>query len=316
MTYKSSLLERKQWNLDIDLVSDLQTSTYERLVKAGYKNVSLERAVYQYFNVQKRMVECKPRKIHKSKEFMCPELYQVALSDFEDKVKCGDSLMPFLSDKLLDASYSDGMLNDWNIYHFHLTKRFKENGWARRSDYELFAYVMDTDMYFIQIYEHKDPLLYWKRDIIRIVYDNWPELLEKFRLKEVCGLSEKFGDEEYKQLREAHISTLVELNENQVFGMIGGGYMSDGSSLEALRLSDNWHNRLRMVQKIFVENMDMLCAIIARVSESKLKEYKVKLLWMDSEQEFTFCELNRHIIIQLNMKKGYWRVCQPVEVFR
>ena len=48
-------------------------------------------------------------------------------------------------------------------------------------------------------------------------------MLEKFHLKDVTGLTEKFGDEEYKQLREAHATTLVELGENQVFGLIGGG---------------------------------------------------------------------------------------------
>ena len=33
-------------------------------------------------------------------------------------------------------------------------------------------------------------------------------------------LSEKLDDEGYKVLREAHITTFVELGENQVFGMI------------------------------------------------------------------------------------------------
>lgn len=315
MRYSSNLLKLIAWNLDIDLVSDLQTMLYEKLVRAGYRNVNLDRGLYQYFNVQKRMVACRPRKVHKSREFTCPELYKEALNNFVKKVQSGDSLLPFLSNKLLDASYSDGMLNDWNIYHFHLTNRFNKDGWAKRSDYELFTYVTDTDMYLLQVYEHKDPLLYWRREVINILNANWPELLDKFRLREVRGLAEKIDDEQYKQLREANISTFVELGENQVFGMMGGGYMSDGSSGEALRAADFWHNRLKKIESIFVENMDMLCGLIEEVSESELKEYKVKLLWIDSGQEFTFCELIRHVIIQLNMKYGYWRVCQPLEVF-
>lgn len=315
MRYSSNLLKPIAWNLEIDLVADMQTMLYDRLVKAGYRNVDLDRALYQYFNVQKRMIACRPRKLHKSKEFMCPELYEEALDDFEKKVKRGASLMPFLSNKLFDASYSDGMLNDWNIYHFHLTKRFNEEGWAKRSDYELFAYVTGTDMYLLQVYEHKDPLLYWRRELVRILNDNWPELLDKFHLKEVRGLTEEFDDEQYKQLREAHVTTLIELGENQVFGMIGGGYMSDGSSGEALRAADFWHNRLKIIENFLVENMDILCGLMKQVSESDTKEYKIKLLWVDSEHEFTFCELIRHVIIQLNTKDGYWRACQPFEVF-
>lgn len=139
MKYSSNLLRLVAWNLDIDLVSDMQTMLYKKLVKAGYRNVNLDRALYQYFNVQKRMVSRRSRKVHISKEFKCPELYEVALDNFVMKVESGDSLLPFLSNKLLDASYSDGMLNDWNIYHFHLTNRFNKDGWAKRSDYELFT---------------------------------------------------------------------------------------------------------------------------------------------------------------------------------
>lgn len=139
--------------------------------------------------------------------------------------------------------------------------------------------------------------------------------MDKFHLKDVRGLTEQFTDEEYKKLRQAHISTLIELGENKVFGMIGGGYMSDGSSGEALRIADFWHNQLKRIQKILVENMDMLCGLIGQVSECESEEYKVKLLWVDDEKEFTFCELKRHVILQLNMKDGYWRACQPFEIF-
>ncbi|MBQ3165674.1 MAG: hypothetical protein IJC02_14285 [Lachnospiraceae bacterium] len=104
-----------EWNLDIDLLSDMQIMSYERMVKAVYKNINLDKALYQYFNVQKRIIECSPRKVHKSNEFTCLELYEVAINNFEKKVKSGEALLPLLGNKLLDASYSDGMLNDWNI---------------------------------------------------------------------------------------------------------------------------------------------------------------------------------------------------------
>lgn len=315
MQYSSNLFSSIEWNLDIDLVADMQTMSYERLCKAGYKNVILDRALYQYFNVQKKMINHKARNVHRSKEFTCPELYKGALEDFENKVRNGDSLIPFMSKTVLDASYSDGMLNDWNIYHFHLTRRLNKDGWAKRSDYQLLAYVTDTDMYLLQVYEHGDDLIYWRRELIKILYDNWPELLERFHVKGAYGLTEKLDDEQYKQLREAHITTFVELGENQLFCMIGGGYMSDGSSGEAIRSADFWHNQLKLIQENFVENMNVLCRLIRQVSEDVSKEYIVNLLWVDSEKELTFAEQKHHVIIQLNMKEGYWRVCRPFEVF-
>lgn len=66
---------------------------------------------------------------------------------------------------------------------------------------------------------------------------------------------------------------------------MGAGYMSDGSSEETLRASGFWHNQLRKIQEMLKENMDILC------------------------------ETNRQVIIQLNMKEEYRRVCRPAEVF-
>ena len=315
MKYNNNIFNRSIWEVDIDLVSDMQSMSYDRMVAAGYKNVDKDRAVYQYYNIKKRALNRTRRKVHKSKEFKCPQLYALALDEFISKAEKGESLIPFLSDKLMDASYSDGMLNDWGIYHFHLTRQFKPNGWAKRSDYEIFAYVTDTDIYLLQVYEHKDPLLYCRRELVGIIYDNWPELLEKFHLKEVSGLSEKYDDEQYMKLREANISTFVELGENKVFGMIGGGYMSDGSFGEALRAADFWHNRLKEIEELFVENIDMLCGLIGQVSVCESKEYIVKLLWIENEYEFTFCEMNHHVVIQLNLIERYWRVCKPFELF-
>ena len=324
MRYRSSVLQPEEWTLDVDLVSDMQKMLSERLTKAGYQNVDPNRVMYQYFNAQKRIVEPKPRTVHRSREFVCPKPYEQALANFEAKVERGDSLVPYLSDKLMDASYSDGMLNDWNIYHFHLTNRFKDNGWAKRSDYELFAYVTDTDLYLIQVYAHRDPLLYWKKEILRIVYENWPQLLEPFHLKDVHSLVEKFGDEQYKEVREAHLTTFVELDEDLVFAMIGGGYMSDGSCGEAMRASDFWHNRLQIIEQAIVGDMKLLCGIIGQVSdrmerreeiERVKNEYRIRLLWIESEQKFTFCEQNHRVVLQLNLEEGFWRACRPMEVF-
>lgn len=97
--------------------------------------------------------------------------------------------------------------------------------------------------------------------------------------------------------------------------MIGGGYMSDGSSGEAMRRSDFWHNRLKQVQTIIINNMHLLTQTIKQISRNDTPKYIIKMLWIDNEKEFTFAETSCHVIIQLNIEKGYWRVCRPFELF-
>ena len=315
MIYENNALEKTTWKLKIDLCGDLQEDLYKRLKKSGYKEVDYDRAVYQYFNLQKRIVENKPRKIHKSKEFICPELYKEALAEFENKISRGESIIPFLSDKLEDASYSDGLLNDWNIHHFHLTRRFKQNGWAKRSDYELFAYVTDSDIYFIQIYSHKTPFLYSQKELVKIIHENWPFLIEKNKIKGVKSLAEKLNDEQYEHVRNAHAATFIEVGENEVFGLIGGGYMSDGSSGEAMRNAVYCHNRLKKIEINIIHNIPYLCDAINSMSQIAENEYEIRLLWIGDDHEFTFVECKHHVVIQYLENEGMFRICRPFEVF-
>lgn len=315
MIYKNGVLERESWILEMDLKFDLCSWAYNELVKMGYKEVEFENALHLYLNAKKRSIPSRPRKVHKSKEFRCPESYEKALANFENKVVEGKSLIPFLSKKVEEASYNDGLLNDWNIQHFHLTNRFNKEGWAKRSDYEIFAFVTDFDMYFIQIYPHNKPFLYSQQEMIRIIYENWPNLIEKYRIEGVSSLQEDFSDEEYNSLRAANISTFVDIGEGNVFGLFGGGYNSDGSSTEVVRTDIYLNNQLKQTQKMIIDNMSVLRNLIEKVSEKDMHNYKVKLLYLKSN-EITMCEINHKVIIQLNLEEQYWRVCKPIDIFR
>ena len=315
MEYCSILGLRDAWKLKIDLVGDLQKYTYQLLVKKGYRDVDEKRALYQYFNLQKRQIECRKRRIHKSKEFVCPGGYESILKKFEEKVLNGESLFPYMSKKCKIASENDALLNDWNIYHFHLSDTFEKNGMAVRSDFQLFAFITQNDMYFIQIYKHKTPQLYCKQELLEIINNNWTELLEKFQLKDVMSVEAKFTDKEYAKIRKEHACSVVALSNKKVYGMIGGGYASDGSSIEAVNASDYWCNRLHGIEKMIRINLKIISDTINKVSSYHSTECDIKLLWIDNTNKMTMCERNNHIIIQINTKENKIRICNPWEVF-
>ena len=119
----------------------------------------------------------------------------------------------------------------------------------------------------------------------------------------------------YKAIRDSHITTVVELDENRVFARIGGGYAADGSSAEAMRLADRWHNQLRLIQILIADNMDDLSEAITQVSGINTDMYDIKLLWIEGNTEFTFGDRNHQVIVQLNVKESKWRVCKTIDVF-
>ena len=223
MNYQSQAPVKFQWSLDIDLQADYSSAVYAGLKRAGYTDADKKYAVYQYYNLLKRQIEPKPRQVMYSKEFQCPKEYQVALKAFEERAQNGLSLAPFQSEKIKRANYNDMLLNDWGIQHFHLSRRYRDDGFVARSQYQIFAYVTDEAMYMIQIVPHNEEDLYSRREMVRIIRDNWPNLLKRFHIKGVTGLTEKLDDHAYGEIRNANITTLLELGENEVYGMIGGG---------------------------------------------------------------------------------------------
>ena len=254
MHYKSSALDRFQWTLDISLQDDYRVKIFNYLRSCGYNDADEKDAVFQYFNLQKRLLEARPRRVLYSKEFICPDHYEQALKEFEEKAVQGKSLQPYMSSKLRFANYNDLLLNDWNIQHFHLTRRFNKDGSVKSSDYEIFAYVTDDAIYMIQVYNHQAEDLYSNQDMIRIIHDNWPELIEKNHVKGVLGLEEKIDNHTYGLFRKGGVSTFVELGENEVYGLIGGGYASNGFSNEAVRNAEFWLNRLGVFQLNIKDN--------------------------------------------------------------
>ena len=131
-------------------------------------------------------------------------------------VLCVEFGILFYKKNINEPEKSDDLLNDWNIYHFHLTKRFREDGFAKRSDYQIFAWVTADCIYMIQIYPHKEAHLYTKKELLKMIEENWPELLKPHHIKGAVRLSVQLDDEQYGVLRDAHATSFVELGENKV----------------------------------------------------------------------------------------------------
>ena len=150
----------------------------------------------------------------------------------------GQSVNGFLSTRIefaMRKSIRDGLLWDFGMHHFHLSrkphsdKKIGEKGFVERSDYLLFAMTTQDHAYSVDIRPHHDPQnLGWVRQELRkIVYLNWPELIEPHILRGVQG--DMLIDEEVKELRRKNVNHAPDLGGSAV-APLGGGSMADGSS--------------------------------------------------------------------------------------
>jgi len=317
MIYTSSILDNLQWSAHIDVLGDLKEITYKMLLNAGYKDADPNASLEQFFNLQKRKIERKPRKVFCSKEFSYPTEYERAYLEFIERVEKGEDLTPFQSTKILDPTYYDLLLNDWNIHHFHLTRRFQKNGFSARSHYLLFAFVTEKAIYLIQTYTHQyaDDNRYAMQEMVRIIHRNWPELIARYRIKGAATVTEHFTDLQYAEARESHGLLFIEPEKGSVYCLIGGGYSTSGMSLDVLKATDSWIERSRAAEQYIVQNIPSLISTFVQMATCELYEFSFHLLWADSDEEFTFLERNSLAILQVNLEENYLRICHPANFF-
>lgn len=65
MKYRGNVGLNVGWEISIDLANDLQNIAYQLLQRRGYKDVDAKRALYQYYNLERRIVSNHKRVIHR-----------------------------------------------------------------------------------------------------------------------------------------------------------------------------------------------------------------------------------------------------------
>ncbi|MHB2025136.1 MAG: hypothetical protein ACYCPQ_00650 [Elusimicrobiota bacterium] len=232
--------------MQIDLYADWINMQRSSLHAMGYavdpKDDGLEVSV-KHFNVLKRKVVARPRTILQSKEFNCPSDLQTAIDAFKAVAANGGDLTPHLSRTLLDAEYNDALLNHWGIHHFHLGNAIEKDGFIQRSNRLLFSRITDDRVYLIDVMQHGD----WaKQKLVEIIHSNWPDSIERFRLKGIHAQS--LSDEDIAKCRKAGVEPGVSAGGNMYFPF-GGGYVSTGVSADAVMFHDAISKQLRRLEE-------------------------------------------------------------------
>ena len=236
-------------DFDMDLCEHLRGA----LSGVGYdvSGEKLEDMSLLYFTVELRMIAARPRAVHVSKSLVCPDEHKNGFEGLRNSVTDGADLAPYQSTRLRQVGYHDAMLFDWGIHHFHLGVKAGD-GSVPRTGPVLYAMVTDEDCYCISILDHGG----WaNKDLIQIVRENWPFLIERYRLPGVTSLSENVDEAAIKFCRKYGIQTMVDLGDGVVYAPAGGGYVASGDSTRALMTANWWHNRLGRLEKTIGEDI-------------------------------------------------------------
>jgi len=108
--------------------------------------------------------------------------------------------------------YTDHLLAEWNIYHLHLgLEREKNSSFAKRTRTLIYVLLNRDAAFFIKCLPHE----FEKLELIEIVENNWPLLLESRKLpEEVIALSYEPSEEAIRCARREEIIPGVRANLN------------------------------------------------------------------------------------------------------
>jgi hypothetical protein len=203
------------------------------LAIGGYRiprSDSVDQVILKYYNLLKRYIEPKRRRVWYSRGFECPPEYTAGVRRLAKLTEEGQDINSYQSTRLRKAQLNDWLLNDWGVHHFHLGTSLESDGFVARTGSLLFARVDPYDVYFLTVGNHDD---FTRQELVRILHTNWPETISRYRLHGIMG-GTAWTDDDIKALRRSHSSSFLQMSDGTIYMGPGGGYSSDGTSADVL----------------------------------------------------------------------------------
>jgi hypothetical protein len=256
----------------VNFEEDLRLQFADWLAANGYPcDCDLHAVVMRYQNVTRRIPPQMQWHLSVSDELaskQLPEAIQEGLRLFTEQAERGEDLRPFLSALLRHGDYADLLLSDWGIYHFHLStklaRRGNRKGLIKGTDELLFA-IADPEnamMYLIDIHSHETG--FTNQDLLRVLEENWPELLDRHALQRVTPSYENLSDEEVELLRSGGINVAYGTPGGRTVAAMGGGITTAKTNMQDVRTADYLVWRLRRAEEEVRKGFDSIVVYFER----------------------------------------------------
>ncbi len=222
------------------------------------KQLDDDLVIIRYFAYLRKMggFEITPRKVHISNEFKCPEVLKKGLDNLKETIEKTGDYSTYLSKKVDAIMQIDGLFNDWGILHLHLGEKLEQtnSSYIERTGKLLFVFLDENDIYFINIYDHGD----WaKKEILKIILNNWPHLLEKYIVNSELSFEFKSDEKAYIDIRNKGGTQFIEIEDTlghiTILNPIGA-IMSSGDSSIDVNYYYYIHDNLKALEKKIIEN--------------------------------------------------------------
>lgn len=283
----------------IDFKNDLRMYAIRILKHYGVKykdKDDLRTLLIKLYTFWEKYITPQPRTIMESKELMqslagFPSSVQIAVEKMKEWISVGTDINAFQSRGLRGFGSRDYQNAVYGTVHLHLSARqedklpvVKKNGFAKPGRYILNAYFTSTHAYLINIIEHpsgdkNDAQIWLSKRILEIIVNNWPELSDKYRIKNAAlcdaqGNKIALSDRKRAELTTNHINTFIEYEGNLYAPSFG--IMGSGDSAAAALKADRLINLATSAQRRYEDRQSNFECVFRRFLERHNREIPTK----------------------------------------
>ena len=286
----------------INFISDLKEVITQKLSRLGHPPApeeDIDTLLIRSLNLARRVPPIIEWTVMQSNELarksLLPEI-RLGLEQFIKKAESGQNLKPHLSKKSDEPDYKDLMFYDWKVFHFHLgtNSNPNHNEFVKRTRDLLFA-IADSNtarMYLIDIHPHRGG--FTNQNLLRIVKDNWAEILGPHTLNRVIELDSNWSDNDIDSLRKAGINPILQIPDGPVLLSMGGGITTTGTSRLNIMDADIIKTDVRQLQELFTHPQYGVAAyFISKYGENweeltfKVRSFETRMEIMEIEEMTT-----------------------------
>lgn len=191
----------------------------------------------QYLNYLSKLISTKPRAVSQSSKFNIDDAYIDGFNNLKSDIVQGKDINPYLSKLINVAKKSDGMLDHFGCKHFHLGNELENNGdFVERTGPLAIGFVTNDEIFFIDVKTHtkdQDDTLWYEQDVIEIIHQERPDLIERFKVTEFVDISPKFDTpEQIKAMRDIGVNTHIVIDDTTAYAPMNLGNTLGGLGIQ------------------------------------------------------------------------------------
>lgn len=258
--------EKHFWRRDFCLLLSFIYQAFGEKSRIDHEN--MDTALTNLCDWVIRIPAKRPRQVYLSdiaRKRILPPYEIKGLNNLCKNLTQGRNLLPYLGEssrnirpinppkKRFNTKGIDHFFADWGLLHFHLGQDLANQGKVTRTKYVAIAHIDDSNALIIDIVPHGIGFadVWGKVDFFETIKRNWPGALEGHLVRGLPDFKSKpLSAIEIVNRRKKHINSFVDVN-NQSYFPLGGGIMTNGSSMRARRMADEILDELDYIEKDF-----------------------------------------------------------------